>query len=113
MSIHQGFHRRCDHYEGAVVNELMAAALFSGPSSVGVLFPEYFRPFRVTTVAYVFANTQFCIEEWSSGRYIPESLGAVNMLEKYEAHLFGLKEFCAMAPKRFQRLSNGWHKFGL
>jgi hypothetical protein len=96
-----------------VVNELIAAALFSGASSVGVLFPEYFTPFRVTTVAYVFATVQFCLEEWSSGQWVSESLGAVNMLEKYEAHLFGLKEFCAVAPRRFRKLSNGWREFGL
>ncbi|KAG8728868.1 hypothetical protein FRC10_004508, partial [Ceratobasidium sp. 414] len=55
------------HYESSLLTKAIAAALFGGPYSVGVTFRDYFEPMPLTTVAFILANMQFCIEEWETG----------------------------------------------
>ena len=47
---------------------------------------------------------QFCIEEWVNGWFEPKDLSAGNMLDKYESHLFGLKEAVSVASDRIELL---------
>lgn len=51
---------------------------------------------------------QFCIEEWPNGWFDSIDLSAGNMLDKYEAHLTGLKEAHAAAPRRVACLQTDW-----
>jgi hypothetical protein len=108
----KNFVPREDHYEGMLCANFIAAVLYNGPSSVAALYPKYFNPLQATTVAFVFALAQFGIEEFSTGGYINTSLGAANMLAKYKAHLFGLKEFIAAAPGQWDRLNQSWCEHG-
>lgn len=54
---------------------------------------------------------KFCIEEWSNGWFEPKDLSAGDMLEKYEAHLFGLKEAKAVASSRISDLQEDLYTF--
>ncbi|KAG9084998.1 hypothetical protein FRC06_003774, partial [Ceratobasidium sp. 370] len=54
---------------------------------------------------------QFCIEEWSNGYFMSRDLGTANMLDKYEAHLVGLKDLRKVAPKRLQSMQDGWFEY--
>ncbi|KAG8730558.1 hypothetical protein FRC12_020197 [Ceratobasidium sp. 428] len=100
------------HYEGKIVSQAIAVALFSGPSSVGVTFRDYFDPMPLTAVAFVLANLQFCIEEYETGHYQARDLSAANMLNKYVAHLRGLKAARLAAKSRMSRLAQDWFTFG-
>ncbi|KAG9101461.1 hypothetical protein FS749_006680 [Ceratobasidium sp. UAMH 11750] len=44
------------HYESEIVLEAIALALFASPTSVGVVFQDYFNPVPLTAVAFVLAN---------------------------------------------------------
>ncbi|KAB5588160.1 hypothetical protein CTheo_8399 [Ceratobasidium theobromae] len=102
---------RHGHYENPEIGHCMAAALFSGPNSVGMLFPEYFRDMPLTVVAFVLAIWQFCIEEWSNGWHKNASLGAGAMRDKFEAQLAGLKDLRDVAPRRMAHLQEEWRKY--
>ncbi|KAG8721716.1 hypothetical protein FRC08_010852 [Ceratobasidium sp. 394] len=102
---------RRGHYEHIDVARCIAASFFYGPNAVGVLFPDYFEDMPLTIVAFILAIMQFCIEEWSNGYFTSHDLGAANMLDKYEAHLAGLKELRKIAPKRLQRMQDGWFEY--
>ncbi|KAG8685288.1 hypothetical protein FRC08_013209 [Ceratobasidium sp. 394] len=102
---------RRGHYEHIDVAHCIAAAFFYGPNAVGVLFPDYFEDMPLTIVAFILAIMQFCIEEWSDGYFVGRDLGASNMLEKYEGHLAGLKDLRKVAPRRLQRLQEGWFEY--
>ncbi|KAG8726439.1 hypothetical protein FRC10_007121, partial [Ceratobasidium sp. 414] len=102
---------RRGHYEHIDVARCIAAAFFYGPNAVGVLFPDYFEDMPLTVIAFVLAIMQFCIEEWSEGYFTSRDLGAANMLDKYEAHLAGLKDLRKVAPRRVQRLQEGWFEY--
>lgn len=49
---------------------------------------------------------QFCIEEWANGWFELRDLNTGNMLDKYEAHLFSLKEVDTVAPERILGLQD-------
>ncbi|KAG9096298.1 hypothetical protein FRC06_008817 [Ceratobasidium sp. 370] len=106
------------HYESNALSQAIAVALFSNPTSVGVTFRNYFDPMPLTTVAFVLANdidylqVQFCIEEYEHGQYQPHDLNAADMLNKYVAHLRGLKEARAGAKARMLRLQQEWFDYG-
>ncbi|KAG9094155.1 hypothetical protein FRC06_011110 [Ceratobasidium sp. 370] len=102
---------RRGHYEHIDLAHCIAAAFFYGPNAVGVLFPDYFEDMPLTVIAFVLAVMQFCIEEWSDGYFASRDLGTANMLEKYEAHLAGLKDLRKVAPRRLERLQEGWFEY--
>ncbi|KAG8728126.1 hypothetical protein FRC10_005284, partial [Ceratobasidium sp. 414] len=43
------------HYEGDLVTYTIACTMFSTPTSIGVIHREFFKPMRLTTVAFVLA----------------------------------------------------------
>ncbi|KAG8707607.1 hypothetical protein FRC08_000392 [Ceratobasidium sp. 394] len=100
------------HYESDSLSQAIAVALFSSPTSVGVTFRNYFDPMPLTTVAFVLANVQFCIEEYETGQFQPHDLNAADMLNKYVAHLRGLKEARAGAKTRMSRMQGEWFDYG-
>ncbi|QRV78996.1 hypothetical protein RhiJN_07011 [Ceratobasidium sp. AG-Ba] len=102
---------RRGHYESEHIARCIAAALFQGPNSVGVLYPDYFEDMPLTVVAFVLAMMQFCIEEWQTGYWVNRDLGAAKMLDKYESHLAGLKGLQAVAPIRTAKLQQGWSEY--
>ncbi|KAG9094268.1 hypothetical protein FRC06_010997 [Ceratobasidium sp. 370] len=102
---------RRGHYESPHIPRLIGAAFFYGPTSVGVQFPQYFEEMPLTIVAFVLAVWQFCLEEWLNGWFESHELGTSHMLDKYEAHLAGLKELRAVAPRRLHRLQDEWSAY--
>ncbi|KAG8679637.1 hypothetical protein FRC08_016850 [Ceratobasidium sp. 394] len=101
------------HYEGKALSLAIAITLFGSPTAVGIAFSGYFNPLPETAVAYVLANMQFTVEEWRTGKFKPHDLNASDMLNKYVAHLRGLKAACRCAKARFKRLAQDWFDFGL
>ncbi|KAG9087126.1 hypothetical protein FS749_003142 [Ceratobasidium sp. UAMH 11750] len=102
---------RKGHYESPDIAHAIAVTFFQGPSSVGMMFPDYFRDMPLTAVAFVLAIWQFCIEEWSNGWHQNGDLGMAAMREKYEAQLAGLKELRQIAPKRMLKLQKKWREY--
>ncbi|KAG9078022.1 hypothetical protein FRC06_008570 [Ceratobasidium sp. 370] len=100
------------HYEGEALRLAIAIVIFGNPMAVGVAFRGYFNPMPETAVAYVLANMQFTIEEWETGKFLAKDLNASDMLNKYVAHLRGLKAARRRAKHRFQRLAQEWYDFG-
>ncbi|KAG9091538.1 hypothetical protein FS749_016466, partial [Ceratobasidium sp. UAMH 11750] len=101
------------HYESDLLTNAIATTMFSGPNAVGVVYKEFFNPMPLTTVAFVLAIVQFCIEEYETGNFRPHDLSMTDLLNKYVAHLRGLKEASAAAKKRMARLQQHWHDYGL
>ncbi|KAF8595489.1 hypothetical protein BDV93DRAFT_564336 [Ceratobasidium sp. AG-I] len=102
---------RKGHYESPHLARFIAAGLFHGPTSVGMQFPEFFEEMLLTVVAFILALWQFGLEEWSPGFFQPKELGASYMLDKYEAHLAGLKTLRDVAPRRMSKLQQEWRKY--
>ncbi|KAG8719935.1 hypothetical protein FRC08_001596 [Ceratobasidium sp. 394] len=102
---------RKGHYESPELAHAIAVTFFQGPSSAGMMYPDYFRDMPLTVIAFVLAIWQFCIEEWSNGWHQRGDLGMAAMREKYEGHLAGLKELRDIAPKRVAKLQKKWREY--
>ncbi|KAG8725352.1 hypothetical protein FRC09_001702 [Ceratobasidium sp. 395] len=102
---------RSGHYQSPNIPRMLGATLFYGPSSVGAQYPDYFVEMPLTVVAFILAMWQFCLEEWSNGYFESRDLGASHMLDKYEAHLAGLKEMRSVAPRRLHNLQDSWSSY--
>ncbi|KAG8700538.1 hypothetical protein FRC09_005894 [Ceratobasidium sp. 395] len=101
------------HYESTLLTHAIAATMFGHPGAVGVVYQNYFNPIPLVTVAFVLAITQFCLEEWRTGQFKPRDLSMTDLLNKYVAHLRGLKEARAAAHLRMERLQQHWFDFGM
>ncbi|KAG9098213.1 hypothetical protein FRC06_006638, partial [Ceratobasidium sp. 370] len=102
---------RDGHYKNPDIVHCIAAAFFYAPSMVGLQFPDYFDEMPLTIVAFILAIWQFCLKEWSNGYFEGRDLGTSHMLDKYEAHLAGLKALRDIAPDRLNDLQTEWHDY--
>ncbi|KAG9118480.1 hypothetical protein FRC07_006999 [Ceratobasidium sp. 392] len=100
------------HYENPLLTHAIAATVFANPNAPGAVHCEMFNPVPLTTVAFVLAIVQFCLEEWETGQFQARDLSMTDMLNKYVAHLRGLKEARAAAKGRMKRLQQHWFDFG-
>ncbi|KAG9091249.1 hypothetical protein FS749_016677 [Ceratobasidium sp. UAMH 11750] len=100
------------HYESHLLTQAIAVTMFSNPNAIGVVHREFFEPMPLTTVAFVLAIIQFCLEEWETGRFKSRDLSMTDLLHKYVAHLRGLKETRITAKSRVERLQEKWFEFG-
>ncbi|KAG8686841.1 hypothetical protein FRC11_008254 [Ceratobasidium sp. 423] len=98
-------------YESPEIGHCIALAIFHGPNSVRVMYPDYFRDMPLTVVAFALAMWQFCIEEWANGWWQTGDLGMASMREKYESQLTGLKELRGVAPRHMHCLQNQWRDY--
>ncbi|KAG8732766.1 hypothetical protein FRC10_000616 [Ceratobasidium sp. 414] len=99
------------HYKGDALSLAIAVVLFGSPTAVGIAFRGYFDPLPETAIAYVLANMQFTLEEWTTGKFQARDLNASDMLNKYVAHLRGLKSARRRAKLRFKHLAQEWFDF--
>ncbi|KAG8683072.1 hypothetical protein FRC09_016318 [Ceratobasidium sp. 395] len=100
------------HYESPLLAQAIAHLIFPNPSAIGNSFPKWYKPVPLTAVAFVLANLQFCIEEYETGQHQARDLNAADMLNKYVAHLRGLKEASLAAKGRMARLQKEWFDYG-
>ncbi|CAE6506126.1 unnamed protein product [Rhizoctonia solani] len=104
---------RRGHYESELMHHAFALGLFHNEGSVGAVFREYFENMEPATVAFILANIQFCVEEWSTGRHENRDLSTGQMLAKFESHLMAWRQFRRVAPRRARTLTREWFEHGL
>ncbi|KAF8595005.1 hypothetical protein BDV93DRAFT_564871 [Ceratobasidium sp. AG-I] len=100
------------HYESNIVTQAIAVTLFGSSNAIGVEHHEMFSPMPLTTTAFILAIVQFCIEEYQTGQFRARDLNMSDMLNKYVAHLRGLKEARAGAKRRITELQKHWFDYG-
>ncbi|KAG8786410.1 hypothetical protein FRC12_016618 [Ceratobasidium sp. 428] len=100
------------HYESPLLTEAIAETCFPNPTGIANSFRQWYEPMPLTAVAFVLANLQFCIEEYETGQHQARDLNAADMLNKYVAHLRGLKEAALAAKGRMARLQQEWFDYG-
>ncbi|KAG8688322.1 hypothetical protein FRC09_012965 [Ceratobasidium sp. 395] len=85
------------HYESPLLAQAIAHLIF---------------PTSEKDVHFRLAKLQFCIEEYETGQHQARDLNAADMLNKYVAHLRGLKEASLAAKGHMARLQKEWFDYG-
>ncbi|KAG8735394.1 hypothetical protein FRC10_010629, partial [Ceratobasidium sp. 414] len=65
----------------------------------------------LTIITFILTVWQFCLEEWSNGWFKSCDLSMSHMLDKYEAHLAGLKELHAVVLRHLHNLQDQWSTY--
>ncbi|KAJ7782949.1 hypothetical protein B0H16DRAFT_1447187 [Mycena metata] len=98
-----GFHyrdteARTGYAKNDIVMESMRVTWFKNKSARGVRFMQAFSPITLVTLALTFTAIEFCIEEYSTGRFQPGIFDEVENKERYMVHLQDLTEWAALKP---------------
>ncbi|KAG9127158.1 hypothetical protein FRC07_000416 [Ceratobasidium sp. 392] len=103
---------RTGHYKHPNIGHCIAASLFYGPNSPGALFPDYMEDMPLTLVVFILTLVNAILRQGVVGRYFVScNLGALKMLNKYKAHLAGLKDLRKVAPRLVVDLQNRWFEY--
>ncbi|KAF7333806.1 hypothetical protein MVEN_02337500 [Mycena venus] len=98
-----GFHyedpkERTGYAKNKIIIESIRTLWFKNKSSRGVLNFESFSPISLVTLALIFTAIEFCIEEYSTGRFQQGIFDELLSKDRYETHLKDLTEWAALKP---------------
>ncbi|KAJ7462525.1 hypothetical protein FB451DRAFT_1180816 [Mycena latifolia] len=78
---------RTGYAANTIIIDGMCNIWFKTRAGRGILFFEYFSPISVVTLALVFTAIEFCIEEYSTGRFQQGISDEVLNRSRYDTHL--------------------------
>ncbi|KAJ7087970.1 hypothetical protein B0H15DRAFT_801037 [Mycena belliarum] len=64
----------------------------------GVTYSEYFSPITLVTLALLFTAIEFCIDEYSSGRFQQANFDEIVNKDRYDVHLNDLTDWAGLMP---------------
>ncbi|KAJ7097060.1 hypothetical protein B0H15DRAFT_797793 [Mycena belliarum] len=64
----------------------------------GVIYSEYFSPITLVTLALLFTAIEFCIDEYSSGRFQQANFDEIVNKDRYDVHLRDLTDWAGLMP---------------
>ncbi|KAJ7131568.1 hypothetical protein C8R43DRAFT_1110749 [Mycena crocata] len=82
----------------AIIIESMRVNFFKNKRGRGILYGTYFSPISLVTLALIFTAIEFCIEEYSTGRFQQGVFDETANVSRYEVHLRDLTEWAALKP---------------
>ncbi|KAG8701163.1 hypothetical protein FRC09_005521 [Ceratobasidium sp. 395] len=110
---------RRGHYESKIIPRAIAAALFYGKNSIGVLFHEYLNPIPIPALAFILTMIQFCLSEWDGttkgvfkARKINE-LAQDDLQNMYSGHMENIRCYCTVGDAYLAELRALWFRYGI
>ncbi|KAJ7433113.1 hypothetical protein FB451DRAFT_1572730 [Mycena latifolia] len=100
---------RTGYAANTIIIDGMRNIWFKTRAGRGILFFEYFSPISVVTLALVFTAIEFCIEEYSTGRFQQGIFDEVLNRSRYDTHLKDLTEWAALMPSVTTALRQQMH----
>ncbi|KAJ7456404.1 hypothetical protein B0H11DRAFT_2244091 [Mycena galericulata] len=82
----------------AIIMDSIRTIFFKTKAGRGIVYAKYFNPIRLVTLALIFTAIEFCIEEYSTGRFQQGFFDEVANKERYDVHLQDLTEWAALKP---------------
>ncbi|KAJ7168728.1 hypothetical protein C8R46DRAFT_1268186 [Mycena filopes] len=98
-----GFHYedttlRTGYAKNPIILESIRVTWFKNKSGHGVLFVESFSPITLVTLAIIFTAIEFCIEEYSTGRFQQAMFDEAQNKDRFDVHLKDLTDWAALKP---------------
>ncbi|KAG6877099.1 hypothetical protein C0992_010838, partial [Termitomyces sp. T32_za158] len=81
------------YLQNAIVLSILVTAWFKDASDIGALFPQYFNPISLHSLALVLTAIDFCITEWSSGTFKKGAFTEKLYSETYKVFFEDLKKW--------------------
>ncbi|KAJ7181204.1 hypothetical protein C8R46DRAFT_1028529 [Mycena filopes] len=98
-----GFHYedtelRTGYAKNPIIMEGIRVTWFKNKSGRGVLFVDSFSPISLVTLAIIFTAIEFCIDEYSTGRYQQAVFDEAQNKDRFDVHLKDLTDWAALKP---------------
>ncbi|KAJ7904067.1 hypothetical protein B0H13DRAFT_1881913 [Mycena leptocephala] len=90
--------KRTGYAKNPIIMEAIRCIWFKTKVGRSVMLPEYFSPITLITLALIFTAIEFCIEEYSTGRFKQGIIDELLDKDRYETHLKDLTDWAALKP---------------
>ncbi|KAJ7916620.1 hypothetical protein B0H13DRAFT_2323232 [Mycena leptocephala] len=81
-----------------IIKDGIRTIWFKTKAGRGIVYTKYFTPISLVTLALVFTAIEFCLWEYSTGRFQQAIFDEVANKERYDIHLQDLTEWAALKP---------------
>ncbi|KZO92003.1 hypothetical protein CALVIDRAFT_567743 [Calocera viscosa TUFC12733] len=84
---------RIGAYQSRMVSHVIFECLFRNKESLGLRYPEHFKPMPCQVIAFAATAVEHAIKEWSTGLFCSADFTQTSAVTTYEANIEQLKRF--------------------
>ncbi|KAJ7572110.1 hypothetical protein C8J56DRAFT_72449 [Mycena floridula] len=77
---------RTGYMRNAIIKDGLQEVFFKTTERQGVRYESYFSPISSATVAIILTTIDFCLEEWSTGKFVQGTIHEDSMKVKYDRY---------------------------
>ncbi|KAJ7128028.1 hypothetical protein C8R44DRAFT_873795 [Mycena epipterygia] len=92
-----------------IIIDSMRGIWFKTKAGRGVVYVGYFSPISIVTLALIFTAIEFCIEEYSTGRFQQGMFDEVFNKARYDIHFNDLSDWASLLPAKTDELRQQMH----
>ncbi|KJA28251.1 hypothetical protein HYPSUDRAFT_129889, partial [Hypholoma sublateritium FD-334 SS-4] len=79
--------------EHKIISRSIEAVWFEDASSHGAVFRDLFNPISLETISFVITVIDFCIDQWSTGKFVKAKMWETNVIDRHEAYRLDVAEW--------------------
>ncbi|KJA24682.1 hypothetical protein HYPSUDRAFT_200545 [Hypholoma sublateritium FD-334 SS-4] len=79
--------------EHKIISRSIEAVWFKDASSHGAVFQDLFNPIPLETIVFVLTVIDFCIDQWSTGKFMKAKMWETNVIERHAAYRLDVAEW--------------------
>ncbi|KAJ7487081.1 hypothetical protein FB451DRAFT_1391935 [Mycena latifolia] len=95
--------------ENKIIASVRKLTTFNNTDSVGILFPAYFNPISLFTLALDMTILGFCTEEWSTGTFKKATFSEKAVSENYCTHLADAERWSCLNEAVVGNIRRKWY----
>ncbi|KAJ6610254.1 hypothetical protein B0H10DRAFT_2225146 [Mycena sp. CBHHK59/15] len=92
-----------------IIIESIRVLWFKTKAGRGIIYLQFFSPIALVTLALIFTAIEFCIEEYSTGRFQQGTFDEAFNKDRYETHLKDLTDWAALMPAITDKIRQKMH----
>ncbi|KAF9457578.1 hypothetical protein BDZ94DRAFT_1272833 [Collybia nuda] len=96
----------CGH---SIILDAVRGIWFNNQAAPGLEFSSYFSPIRIVSLALILTAIEFCIQEFSTGRFVQAVFDEKDNKLRFEAHLQDLMEWAELKPDITDKILQKMH----
>ncbi|KAK0462569.1 uncharacterized protein EV420DRAFT_1639791 [Desarmillaria tabescens] len=96
-------------FENKIIFRAICVCWFKNQKAPRIRYSDDYDLIKPESLALVMTILENCIEEWSSGKYVPRPLDEDIQCPRYLAHLADVKKWCEDNMKVTENIRRRWH----
>ncbi|KZP20962.1 hypothetical protein FIBSPDRAFT_891562 [Athelia psychrophila] len=92
-----------------IIYEILRITFFNDKEDLGAIFPSYFNPVSLVTLATIITAVDFCLKEWSTGEFIKAKFYEKAITIDYTSYLKKIQDWHGLAPETVTKMLTKMH----